>query len=172
MIGTNFQRMMTGQGMVVSFTAKDPKAVEDLFQNGILEEMEVEIRKPKKKRSLDANAYMWVLLDKLAAALRTTAIEIYREMIQRVGVFDYVMVTDDKADDFIITWAMKGEGWMAQKVAHREKGTVLKVFKGSSAYTVEEMSRLIDEVQEECRSQGIETMTPDELKELLERWNQ
>ena len=38
----------------------------------MLEPGEYEIVKAKKKRSLDANAYAWVLIDKIAAVLRMT----------------------------------------------------------------------------------------------------
>ena len=47
----------------------------------------VEARKQPRRRSLDANAYLWVLLDKLAAALGQTKEEMYRGFIREIGVF-------------------------------------------------------------------------------------
>ena len=170
-MGHDFSRMMTGRGMVVSFYVDDPETVEIFFQENKEPELEVDIHKKQKKRSLDANAYAWVLLDKLAAKLKTTSVEIYKEMVQRVGPFNWAMVPDDEADSVIITWATHGIGWVAVRAGHRPQGTVLKLYKGSSVYSVEEMQRLIEEIQSECKQQGIETMTPNELRELLERWN-
>ena len=43
------------------------------------------VKEHQKKRSLDANAYCWVLINKLADALRLTPKEIYRQAIQNVG---------------------------------------------------------------------------------------
>lgn len=169
-MGREFSRMMTGKGMVVSFYVDDPETVENFFQETKTDELEVDIHKKRKKRSLDANAYAWVLMDKLAEKLRSTSVEVYREMVRRVGVFDWVLVTDEAVDDFMITWSMHGIGWMAEKVAKRGNGTVLKVYKGSSVYTVEEMQRLIEEIQSECKLQGIETATPDEITAMIERW--
>ena len=170
-MGHDFSRMMTGKGMVVSFYVDDPQTVETFFQENKETELEVDIHKKRKKRSLDANAYAWVLMDKLAEKLHTTSVEIYKEIVQRVGPYHWAMVPEKEADSVIVTWATHGIGWVAVRVAQRPQGIVLKLYKGSSVYSVEEMQRLIEEIQNECKEQGIETMPPNELKELLERWN-
>lgn len=41
---------------------------------------------------------------------------------------------------------------------------------GSSVYDKAQMARLIDIVVDECKEQGIETMTPEELARLTEEW--
>ena len=46
---------------------------------------DLEIKEHRKKRSLDANAYAWVLINKIADALRITPKEIYRQAIQNIG---------------------------------------------------------------------------------------
>lgn len=48
-------------------------------------DVSVEIKKFRRKRSLDANAYAWVLIDKLAAALNMEKVEVYRELIRNIG---------------------------------------------------------------------------------------
>lgn len=45
---------------------------------------EVEIKESRKKRSLDANAYFWVLCDKLAEETRIPKEEIYRQAIRNI----------------------------------------------------------------------------------------
>lgn len=40
---------------------------------------------------------------------------------------------------------------------------------GSSQYNTKQMTRLIRSVAEECKAQGIETMTPEELAGLMDR---
>ena len=96
----------------------------------------------------------------------------YKELIHRVGVFDYVLVYEEAKDHFIKNWESKGTGWIVEEEPSKIKGTVkLKVYQGSSQYTSAEMSRLIDELITECQEHGIETLTPDEKEELIQRWN-
>lgn len=47
---------------------------------------------------------------------------------------------------------------------------VLLAYNGSSSYNTKQMTRLIDSVIQDCKEQQIETMTPEELKSLLARW--
>ena len=49
------------------------------------EKLKVKISKATKKRSMDANAYCWVLLDKLAEKLKIPKTEIYRSAIKEIG---------------------------------------------------------------------------------------
>ena len=41
---------------------------------------------------------------------------------------------------------------------------------GASLYTTPQMSRLIDMVIEDCKENGIETKTPNEIAEMLSLW--
>lgn len=43
----------------------------------------------------------------------------------------------------------------------------VQVFYGSSVYTRGEMARLIDAVVADCKEQGIDTRTPEELAKML-----
>ena len=44
------------------------------------------------------------------------------------------------------------------------------LYYGSSTYNTEQMSRLINLVVEDCKAQGVETMTPDEINRMLSLW--
>lgn len=58
-------------------------------------QVDVKIKKHLEKRSNDANAYAWVLIGKLSAALRIPPTEVYRQHIQDVGGnFEIVPVQD------------------------------------------------------------------------------
>ena len=131
-------------------------------------ELDVEITKYRKKRTITMNSYLWQFLNKLAAVLRTTKEELYRECVRKVGLFDDIAVPTKAVDGFIRHWKSKGEGWQAEvtEKGKNEGYKVLRVYSGSSVYNREEFSRLIDYVVEECKEQGIETMTPDELAKL------
>lgn len=129
----------------------------------------------REKRSLDANAYFWVLCGKLAAALGVRKSEIYRELIREIGEnFEILPIRKDAAGRFIAAWERNGEGWVCDRLGpSRLPGYEnVKAYYGSSVYDTAQMGRLIDLTVQECREQGIETMTPEELARLKEAWHE
>lgn len=135
-------------------------------------DINVEIKRWRTRRSLDSNAYCWVLLDKLAAALGRTKLEIYREAIRGIGgVSEMVCVRDIAVDKLIEGWQHNGLGWFADKLPSKLPGcTNVILYYGSSTYDSRQMSALIDHVVQDCRAVGIETMTPNELAALKAAW--
>lgn len=132
-----------------------------------------DLKEKRERRSLDANAYCWVLLDKLAASLNTTKEELYRLYVKRVGVFRDFHLDPEEAKSFEVAWSMLGTGWLTEQVDYTQDGerVVIRAYYGSSRYNTKQMSRLIDEIVEACKDQGIETKTPDELAIMKETWN-
>lgn len=136
-----------------------------------IEKLKIEAKKYRNKRSLDANAYCWVLIGKLAEKLNIKDIEVYRKAIGEVGVFEIFPVRNEAVERFIETWNSNGLGWVCEKFRSRLDGyTNVKAFYGSSVYDSKEMSRLIDNIVTECKEQQIETMTPRELDILIKEW--
>ena len=73
---------------------------------------DLEVKEHRKKRSLDANAYAWVLINKIADALRITPIEIYRQAIQNVsGNYEVIPIKEEAVDHFKKVWEAQGLGW-------------------------------------------------------------
>lgn len=134
---------------------------------------EVVVKPQRKKRSLDANAYAWVLIDRLAEKLGRTKTEIYREYIREIGgVSETVCVLEKAAEKLIEGWEKNGIGWQAETMQSKIDGCVnVVLYFGSSTYDTAQMSRLIDMIVQDCKAQGIETMTPFELDALKERWH-
>jgi hypothetical protein len=135
--------------------------------------IDIQIDKHRQRRSLDANAYCWVLLDKLAAVLRKPKTEIYRELIREVGGNCETYCGLEKAVDKLVQlWEKNGIGWCADVTDSKLEGCKnVVLYQGSSTYDTRQMSRLIDLVVQECRAQGIETATPAELEKLKEAWH-
>lgn len=133
---------------------------------------EIEIKNKYKKRSLDANAYMWKLCDEIAKKVQTTRTDVYQLAVKEVGKFEYLMLQDEAVDRFIDVWELKGTGWFA--INHHKadvKGcSVIQAFYGSSAYDTAEMSRLVNYLVDEAKGLGIETAPEEEMKRLLELW--
>lgn len=133
----------------------------------------LDVKKQSKKRSVDANAYCWLLLDKLSAVMRIPAAEIYRNTIREIGgVSQTVPIRNDAIPSWIKIWSSRGLGWVCEVLdACKAEGfSYVKCYYGSSVYDTKQMSRLIDCIVQDCKSVGIETMTPIELSGLLDRW--
>lgn len=128
----------------------------------------------KKKRSKDANAYAWALIDELAAALRLPKSEIYQNAIREIGgVSDTVHVKEEAVKRLCERWGHTGLGWVTDIMPSSAKGYVYVVlYYGSSSYDTAQMSRFIDHLVQDCKALNIETLTPDKQALLLEKWNE
>lgn len=135
---------------------------------------EAEIQHKKKKRSLDANAYAWVLFGKLATALTIPKEDVYRGMVKDIGGnYTIVPVREDAIDKWCEIWSHNGVGWFCENIGEcrRTKGYYnLMCYHGSSTYDSKQMARLIDGAVEMCKEYGIETMPPAELEALKGAW--
>ncbi|MCR5652829.1 MAG: recombination protein NinB [Ruminococcus sp.] len=132
---------------------------------------ELELKEKKKRRSLDANAYCWVLLGKLARVLRIPADELYKEFIRRNNTYFIYPIKSVAVAKYIEVWSNNGIGWFVDDLGENKANTNyhnLKCFYGSSSYDTKEMATLLDEIVYECKENGIETATGAELALLKE----
>jgi len=130
--------------------------------------LSAEIKPWRKKRSLDANAYFWVLCGKIGEVLRKSKDEVYVDLICDYGVFDHLYVVSEAVDAVKQKWRAcreLGEVWV-----DGELRACLQCYYGSSVYDTKEMSRLIDGTVQEAKELGIETLTPSELAAMKSAW--
>ena len=147
------------------------KMVDELHGADVLS---IKIGKKSKKRSLDANAYAWVLLSKLAEKLNKSKTEIYRDIIKDVGGnCDTVCVQDKAVESLCGGWVRNGIGWQVDTFPSKLDGcTNVTLYYGSSTYDTQQMSRLINLILQECRQVGIETKSAEEIDSLLGQWGE
>ena len=128
------------------------------------------VKEYKAKKSLSANAYFWVLCGKLAEKTHIGSTEIYKRLIKEIGGNNtLVCVQEDCVDTLCSHWSAKGLGWVTEVVDSKLNGCKnVFLYYGSSLYDSAQMSRLIDLIVQECKQQGIETMTPQEIAALME----
>lgn len=142
------------------------------------EKLSVKISKYRKKRSLDANAYCWVLCTKLADKLsdekvKYTKEDIYRNAVKELGIYkDFPNMKQDDAKTLRHAWEMLGTGWITEQVDFMQDGenVVIRCYYGSSTYNTKQMSRLIDNIVQDCKAVGVPTKTPDEIANMLSLW--
>lgn len=125
-------------------------------------EIEIVVRTVVKKRSLDQNAYMWLLLERLAVALRSTAEEIYEKMLDRYGLHVYINAPDGAEQTIFNT--LKQAKMVKTVERSGEKSVIYKAIIGSSHYDTAQMTRLLDGVIDECKALGIQTEIDDGME--------
>ena len=126
------------------------------------------------KRSLDANAYFWTLIHKLSEKVRIPPVDIYRMLIKDIGGnCEIIPIRNDAVDKWKEQWESRGVGWVCEVLRDSKFDgyTTIINYYGSSTYDTAAMSRLIELIVQECKTQGIETLTPDELARLEGAWD-
>lgn len=140
------------------------------FADGVT--VALKVGKKNKKRSLDSNAYFWILVDKLSQKLNLPKEEIYRNAIRNIGGVSEIVCVQNKAVEKLCQgWQKMGIGWQTDTMPSKIEGcTNVILYYGSSTYDQTQMTSLIDNIVQDCKAVGIETMTPAELARLLEGW--
>lgn len=147
--------------LTVNISLELAQKFKDLLKEG--KEYTLDIKEVKKSRTLSANAYFWTLCNKLAIALNSTSLEIYKELIKKYGVSRVEELKGDFAKTLIIAWGKVGLGWFVEE----KDIDIYTFYYGSSSYNTKQMKRLIDHIIDECQEQGIETKTPDQIAEMM-----
>jgi hypothetical protein len=154
--------ILTTKGRVEQEVAE----LQEIIKQG--KELSVEIKQYRNKRSLDANAYMWLLLGKMAAVLHTTKDELYLQMLDRYGVYTHIIVKPSVVDKVKQEWRTVRE--LGEVTVNGQKGVQLQCFFGSSTYDSKEFSILLDGVISECKEIGIEVISEEEKQLLIKEW--
>lgn len=135
-------------------------------------DLRLNAKKWAEKRSLDSNAYLWVLCTKIAEKLNTSKEEVYENLLQRYGFCyeddnGYVVISVKSCVDM-----SKVQGhWKYYKDSSDGKFKSYIMLKGSSEYDTLEMSNFLKMVVEDAKELGIETMTDEEIRRMNEQWH-
>ena len=139
-------------------------------------ELDIELDKHREKRTLNANAYCWVLCDKIAKKLTVpdaviTKEDVYKDAILNIGTFQPMIVEEKTYDNLKRIWEKQGLGFLIQEVSRKNKCIRINCYYGSSTYNTREMSLLIELLVQQAKEQGIETKTQAEIDSLLKEWD-
>lgn len=172
MIGRIKDLLFTEEGTDIIFATKG--SIEEL--EGITHETTVEVKiKPyRQKRSLDANAYFHLLVNKMAGMLRTSETEMKIKMNLRYGTVaekDGVMCGVKVPRNTDIQSFYPYAKWIGEVEDNGKMFDKYLFYKRTSELDTKEMSVLIDGVVSECKELGIETATPQELERMMKEWD-
>lgn len=163
-----FQDYETGK-FNVTISINEGSPVVNFLQRIFRVKVLVKIGKYREKRSLDANAYCWVLCSKIAEVQDTSKDEVYEEMIQKYGYLykdeeGYITITVAADVDM-----RKIKGHWKFYSGNGEFSAYLMI-KGSSEYSSAEMAKFLDMIILEAQELGIQTETPNKIAEMKARW--
>ena len=150
-----------GMKLTFSVDAADEEAVRAfLCDYRIKNEYTVQITEKRPKRSLSANALLWLMAGRIAAVLPLQSKEdVYREFIRKAY------------DAFVKDWAAKGIGWFTEALSPESEDKIdVACYYGSSMYDSREISRCIDYALDEAKSLGVETLPKEEVDEIKQSW--
>lgn len=138
-------------------------------------EVSGEIKKYRKNRSLTANAYFHVLVNKIASELRIADEDVKKRLAVDYGT----VATTDDGNPYVVQLPADASiesfypyARLYRTVERNEKTwNCYLLYKRTHTMDSAEMARLIDGTVYEAKQLGIETLTPDELNALegLER---
>ena len=84
--------------------------------------LNLEAKKYRKKRSLDANAYCWVLMGKISEKTGIEKSIIYKDLIWNIGTYEVLPVKNEAVDKFISAWTKNGLGWICEQTKSKLEG--------------------------------------------------
>lgn len=128
----------------------------------------VELKRYSQKRSLTANSYFHVLVDKLRQALGISFAACKNTLVTSYGQIEYI---DD--EPVVIKTNIPPETMIENEFIHAKPVYVkdadaffYRIYKPTHTLTAQEFGKLIDGTVEECKTQNIETLSPAELLRL------
>ena len=149
---------------IISFSIKDEDKIPKLEEEKDVE-LVIEVKRFRKKRSLNANAYFWVLCDQMAQVLRTTKDEVYNLQLSRWGVFIDVQIEKEDLPRLISQFRYVEE--FKEPFSNK---TTYRCYLVSSTYDTKQMAYLIDGTVLDAKELGIDTWTPEEIAIVVEDW--
>lgn len=145
--------------------------ISGLFDELAGKPVEIEIKKARKKRSLDANAYCWALIGKIAENQNISKDEVYRKEVLEHGAYRVHCLEDKEVEGACVDWCSFGLGFQVETFPSKIPGCTNVIFyKGSSYYDSAQMAKLIDGIIQEAESLGIPTITEEQAKKLVGQW--
>jgi len=169
------QNFTTGQ-FSITFTVNESAAVKNSFDSiSKINKLSVKAVKYREKRSLDANSYFHVLVCKIAEAVNISKPHCKNILIAKYGQLEFI------GDEMVVIKTnIPPEQMLEQetlhvlpcgvKVENDKEVNFYKVYRGSHTYNTKEMSVLIDGTVEDAQGLKIDTITPNEIQQIKERW--
>lgn len=148
----------------------------DLLDKLRNKELDIEIKQHREKRSGRANRYFWQLIGELCELQNINPVEDYKRRVKELGIFRTTRIESTDFETLKKTWENWGEAWFCEKVdteiINGLEFYIVNLYYGSSSFNTKQMSGLIDNLVQDCKSVGLETKPKQEIDSLLKEWEE
>lgn len=127
---------------------------------------DIQIKPHKKKRSNNANSYMWELCTQIGNVTNIPKNDVYMQMLKDYGQSMLIPVKKGLTPDGYT----KYYEYESSSQINGKEADWYKCYKGSSEYDTYEMSILLNGVVQEARNLGVKTKENLEIERLIEEW--
>lgn len=169
---TSFRWTMDAAGDWLCIQTNKARQVIDSLKDG--KAYDVEIKEHREKRSLDANAYFHVLVDKIAQEMNLGFEETKTNLVVEYGTVERddegMKVGFNLPASVDVTKIYRYVKCFDTRIENGKEFNCYIVFKHTHLMDTKEMSRLIDGTVHEAKQLGIETLPPDKLAAMVEAW--
>lgn len=131
----------------------------------IKKDEEIEVK--RKKRSKNANSYFWEMLQQLCSEMNLDVIAEYKKRVKELGIFKQWEIEAENVPTFEKLWCDRGIAWFIEKVEENGNKVIINAYYGSSSYNSKQFSKLLDNLIQDCRSVGLQTLEDKEIEELI-----
>lgn len=167
---------LTGK-MKLTFAVNESGCEVELEKLYGIEKLRVKAVQYREKRSLDANAYYWQLLNKVANKMTVSNAYVHNLMLRKYGQrldvdgeLVYLVIPDTeeaaKMTDEAETYHVKPTSQVKEGIDGKMYRTYI-MLRGSSDYDAKEMSCLIEGLVQEAKELGIETIPEEEFTKMM-----
>jgi len=161
---------MNGAYLLIPITKNINEQVDELRTD---KEYSISITEQKKKRTLEANSYAWVLCQAIAEKVGASKEEVYQRVIKDMGNFTVLPIKTEAIKRFEEIWQAHGIGWLTEDLGEcrRTQGYHnIAAYHGSSIYDTKEMSRLIEGLIDLANELHIDVISEQERDLLIKEW--
>ena len=165
-----------GKAVITSTVECERETIGRILEQVQQKPHEMDVRPIQVKRSLKANAYYHILLAKLAQKLRVSETFLHNMMLRRYGqpfiVGGSLMRIPIPDTDEAARKIDESDEVHAKPTSNVREGAdgvnyrVYILMRGSSSYSSQEFAALLNGLIDECKEQGIVTMTPLEVAQM------
>ena len=173
-VGINFDTI------VLHLTLPNTEEYGEAINKLIGKQVNLEIKQYRERRSLNANALFYLMVDKLADALRVSKPYVHNLMLRKYGQLQRI---DDRP-----VWVILPENDEVSRKVDEDDSLHLKptselkegkdgrmyrtylLLKGSHELDTKGMAVLLDGTMDEAKNAGINTLNPNEVKRIKEQW--
>lgn len=129
-------------------------------------DLQIEIKRFTKHRSLNANRMLWECLGKIATDRHEDKWDIYLRYLRLAGKYTYILAKPAAVEEIKKQWRETEE--VGPIKVNGQEAIQLICYYGSSTYNSEEFSKLLDAVIEDMDLLGLDKPTTEDMRRTIE----